>query len=112
MKVHMGSLSEVEERQMVDRFISAEPLAELDAVCSTGEVRALQEACRKVYVHDDLRGYIVALVQATRKNKTGVSPREPSPFCVQHRAMRWCRGGILSCRRISRKWRMTCCATA
>lgn len=75
MKVHMGSLSEAEERQMVDRFISAEPLAELDAVCSTGEVRALQEACRKVYVHDDLRGYIVALVQATRKNKTGVSPR-------------------------------------
>lgn len=28
-----------------------------------------------MYVHDDLRDYIVALVQATRQNKAGVSPR-------------------------------------
>lgn len=75
MKIHMGSLSEAQEREMIDRFISAEPLAGLDAVCSAGEIRALQETCRNVYVHGDLRNYIVALVQATRKNRTGVSPR-------------------------------------
>lgn len=75
MKIHMGGLSGTEERQMIDRFINAEPLAKIEAVCSTEEIRKLQETCRQVYVHDDLRDYIVALVQATRKNKTGVSPR-------------------------------------
>lgn len=75
MKISMGSLDEAQERQMIDRFINAEPLAGIDAVCSAEDIRTLQETCRRVYVHDDLRDYIVALVQATRKNKTGVSPR-------------------------------------
>ncbi|MDE5700725.1 MAG: MoxR family ATPase [Lachnospiraceae bacterium] len=75
MKISMGSLDEAQERQMIDRFINAEPLAGIDAVCSAEDIRTLQETCRQVYVHDDLRDYIVALVQATRKNKTGVSPR-------------------------------------
>lgn len=75
MKISMGGMSEVEERQMIDRFINAEPLAEIKAVCSAEEIRKLQEICRQVYVHDDLRDYIVALVQATRKNRAGVSPR-------------------------------------
>ncbi len=75
MKIRMGGLSDAEERQMIDRFITAQPLAEIDAVCSAEDIRNLQEQCRQVYVHDDLRGYIVALVQATRKNRTGVSPR-------------------------------------
>ncbi len=75
MKIHMGSLSAPEERQMLDRFINAEPLAEIGAVCSAEDIKKLQERCRQVYVHDDLRDYIVALVQATRQNKAGVSPR-------------------------------------
>ena len=115
MKIHMGSLSAPEERQMIDRFINAEPLAEIGAVCSAEDIKKLQETCRQVYVHDDLRDYIVALVQATRKNRTGVSPRvreEPLRFCARRRAMRWCAAGITWCRRISRKWRMMCCATA
>lgn len=75
MKIPMGGLSETEERQMLDRFINAEPLVELGAVCNAEEIRRLQAACREVYVHEDLRNYVVALVQATRKNRTGVSPR-------------------------------------
>lgn len=75
MKIPMGALSASEERQMLDRFINAEPLAELDAVCSAEEIRKLQASCREVYVHEDLREYLVKLVQATRKNRSGVSPR-------------------------------------
>lgn len=75
MKINMGSLSEKEERQMIDRFIHAEPLGEIRDVCSAGDIRELQSACRRVYVQDDLKDYIVALVRATRKNRTGVSPR-------------------------------------
>ncbi len=75
MKIPMGSLSESEERQMLDRFINAEPLVNLEAVCSAQEICQMQEKCRRVFVHKDLRGYLVALMQATRKNRTGVSPR-------------------------------------
>lgn len=75
MKIPMGALSASEERRMLDRFINAEPLAELDAVCSAEEIQRLQAACREVYVHEELREYLVKLVQATRKNRSGVSPR-------------------------------------
>ncbi len=75
MKINMGAMSSDEERQMLDRFIDAEPLKEIESVCTADDIKALQIACRKVFVHDDLRDYIVALVQATRKNRAGVSPR-------------------------------------
>lgn len=80
MKISMGNLNRKQERQMIDRFINAEPLAEIDAVCTTKDIKELQGACRAVFVHDDLRDYIVALVQATRKSKEGVSPRGTLAF--------------------------------
>jgi MoxR-like ATPase len=75
MKINMGAMSSDEERQMLDRFIDAQPLKEIGAVCTVEDIKILQAACQKVFVHDDLRDYIVALVQATRKNRAGVSPR-------------------------------------
>lgn len=85
MRISMGSLSEEEERQMIDRFISASPLEMIKPVCSLDEVVALQDECRNIYVHADLRNYIVSLVQGTRKYGSssgtartiaeGVSPR-------------------------------------
>ncbi|MDE6211972.1 MAG: MoxR family ATPase [Lachnospiraceae bacterium] len=79
-KIHMGSLTTSEERQMIDRFINAEPLAEIEPVCSAEDIRALQDTCRQIYVHADLRDYMVALVQETRKNNVGVSPRGTLAF--------------------------------
>lgn len=77
LKISMGSLSTEEERRMVDRYITAEPLEELQAVAEVSDIRELQKECRGIYVHEDLRSYIVELVQATRKEKygSGVSPR-------------------------------------
>lgn len=80
MKISMGALTAAEERQMLDRYIHAEPLKNLEAVCTLEEITGLQKQCREIYVHDDLRDYIVGLVQATRKNSAeaygaGVSPR-------------------------------------
>ncbi len=75
MKIYMGRLSQEEERQMLDRFIVDEPLQSIEPVVTKEEIRQLQAACREIYVHADLRDYIVRLVQATRKSDTGVSPR-------------------------------------
>ena len=85
MRISMGALSEDEERQMIDRFISDQPLETIEPVCSLDEMAALQKECRNIYVHADLRTYIVNLVQGTRKYNSasgetrkiteGVSPR-------------------------------------
>lgn len=75
MKLYMGNLDAAQERQMLDRFIQAEPLAKIEAVTNAQEIATLQEDCSNIYVHNDLRDYMVNLVQATRKNDTGVSPR-------------------------------------
>lgn len=75
MKLYMRNLDAAQERQMLDRFIQAEPLAQIEAVTNAQEIATLQEDCSNIYVHNDLRDYMVNLVQATRKNDTGVSPR-------------------------------------
>ena len=86
MKISMGGMSADEERELIDRFITAQPLSEIGAVCTAEEIRQLQKECREVLVHDDLRSYIVSLVQATRKRKSaasawqGVSPRGTLAF--------------------------------
>ena len=63
MKISMGDLSAEEERQMIDRFITAEPLEELEAVASAEDLIALQKRTREVYVHPDLRKYMAARAQ-------------------------------------------------
>ena len=85
MKISMGSLSKEQERQMIDRYINAQPLDTIRPVCTHGEIVKMQSDCKNIYVHDDLRDYIVSLVQGTRKYGSavgetrsiaeGVSPR-------------------------------------
>ena len=75
MKLYMGSLDAQQEIQMLERFMEAQPLAHIEPVTNAEEIAQLQEACCHVYVHPDLIEYMVNLVQATRRNSTGVSPR-------------------------------------
>lgn len=78
MQISMESLSPEKERAMIERFLTDEPLAHLDAVCSRDELIRLQEQCREIFIHSDLLNYIVQVVQATRshgKVECGVSPR-------------------------------------
>lgn len=78
MRLSMETLTEEQELNLIGRFIVEEPLNRLEPVCSKEELRELQEGCRSVYVHDELRSYLVAVVQATRKDAGiagGVSPR-------------------------------------
>ena len=88
MKINMGSLTQQEEREMLDRYIHEEPLAHIEAVCTDEDIRRLQRACREVFIHDDLKNYIISLVQETRRHKGsiqgsaagGVSPRGTLAF--------------------------------
>ena len=83
MKLSMEALSSAEETQMIARFLTEEPLAELSSVCQKEEIRTLQEACKEVYLHPELVQYLVRIVQETRVNSkiaSGVSPRGTLAF--------------------------------
>ena len=76
-------LHTAEETQMIARFLTEEPLAELSSVCQKEEIRTLQEACKEVYLHPELVQYLVRIVQETRVNSkiaSGVSPRGTLAF--------------------------------
>lgn len=85
MKVSMGAMSKEHEREMIDRYICDEPLNSVEVVCDIDEIVQLQKEVREVFVHDDLRDYIVELVQGSRVGavsgvneagmKEGISPR-------------------------------------
>lgn len=85
MKISMGKMQKQEEREMIDRYICDEPLQKISPVCGVEEILNLQEECRNIFVHNDLRNYIVELVQASRSGgmegtgavamRQGISPR-------------------------------------
>ena len=85
MKISMGKMQKQEEREMIDRYICDEPLQKISSVCGVEEILNLQEECRNIFVHNDLRNYIVELVQASRSGgmegtgavamRQGISPR-------------------------------------
>ena len=106
LKLSMGPINRTDEKKMLDRFYpnpksgseedqSVRPETGEGGVSPEGnakkniglpEVLSIRETCRKVYVHDDIRKYIVELVQNTRRtgggneNLEGVSPRGTLAF--------------------------------
>ena len=78
MRVKMGYPSEEEESDILLRFERDDVLPELAAVTGEEEMRAARQAAAQVRVDDILRGYIIAIVRATRMNdglSLGASPR-------------------------------------
>ena len=78
LRIKLGYPKESEEEDMLVRFQSADPLANLQAVASSEEVVEHQELVRQVYVDPVLRNYVIQIVQATRTHsdvELGASPR-------------------------------------
>ena len=78
LRVSLGYLSKREEIRMIEDQQFAHPIQSLDAVVSTGELLALQEAVKHVFVSEAIKQYVVDLTFATRENDSlylGSSPR-------------------------------------
>lgn len=78
MKIRMGENDEKKELDILNRFISDNPIEELDSVCTMDEIREMKNAVKEVFVHQVIREYIVDIIMATRKDsklKDGVSTR-------------------------------------
>ena len=89
MQIHMGNLNIDEELAIIERFLTDSPLNTLNAVCTKEDIREMMAASKEVYIHNDLREYIVDIVNATRKSADiamGVSPRGTLAFVNAVRA--------------------------
>lgn len=78
MKLSLGYPTFDEEVNIINRFILNDPLAEILPICSKERILEMQNLVKEVFIHDDIKKYIVEIVQATRNNSNislGVSPR-------------------------------------
>ena len=78
MRVALGYPKREEERQILHRFRTANPLVDIAAVITTDEIRAANQLCRQIYFHPVLEDYLLDIVAASRQNTAialGISPR-------------------------------------
>ena len=78
MQLSMGLPTVQEECVIMERFLTASPLAELEPVCTADDLIRLGQDCLGVQVHPILIDYIARIVEATRTSAeclSGVSPR-------------------------------------
>jgi len=78
LKIQIGYPSAEDDRLILSRFRSSDPLEELVPVLSSNDLLKMQKECREVHIAADVEDYIIRLVHATRKNaavELGASPR-------------------------------------
>lgn len=78
MRVALGYPSREDERQILRRFRTSNPLIEIAPVATIEEIRAANATCRQVFVHPILEEYLLDIVAASRQNPAfalGISPR-------------------------------------
>ena len=78
LRLRVGYPEPLEEEEMLERFQSADPLAELKPVTTAQEIVQFQDMVRHIYVDPVLRTYVVRVAKATRDHpdvELGASPR-------------------------------------
>lgn len=78
LKLSMGLPKREEELAILNRYMSEEPLAALNAVLTLKELQEAKEAANRIFVHPCILQYMVDLAEATRAAEgvvMGVSPR-------------------------------------
>ncbi len=78
IRVSLGYPTFPEEKQILDRFLSEDPILDLKPAVSLEEINYVQNNYSSVYVSEYIKDYIVEIVQATRKSdlvQVGASPR-------------------------------------
>jgi MoxR-like ATPase len=78
LRLKLGYPSADEEGTILCRFQEDNPLNELCAVTDAKELLKLQKICRRVFVDESIRNYVVSVTRATRTHpdvKLAASPR-------------------------------------
>jgi MoxR-like ATPase len=66
LKVKVGYPSKDEERKIIDRMASGQPLPEVRPVARAEQLLAARRTVDQIFVDDKVKGYVVDLVHATR----------------------------------------------
>ena len=78
LNIEIGYPTAEDDRLILNRFRQADPLEELSPVVSAEELLRMQDECRQVHVAEDVEGYIIDIIRATREHSSlqlGASPR-------------------------------------
>lgn len=78
MRLSLGYPSKESEIEILDRQQTQQPLEAVRPATTLEDLMELQKAVRQVFVHDEIKDYIVAIVRATRESNEllmGASPR-------------------------------------
>lgn len=78
IKLSLGYPEFLEEKDILDRFMEMDPLDSLEAVIDLQDIEYVQENYNKVHVSDEIKNYIIEIINSTRKHRSvelGCSPR-------------------------------------
>ncbi|MBQ7057739.1 MAG: MoxR family ATPase [Firmicutes bacterium] len=78
IQLSMGYTEKAETVKILERFVNEVPAADLQPVITKDQLLEMQEAIKDVYIHPDVAGYSVDIVEKTRQEEAvqlGVSPR-------------------------------------
>ncbi|MBP7174762.1 MAG: MoxR family ATPase [Thermoclostridium sp.] len=78
LKLTIGYPAKSQESEILDRYGSNNPIKTLEPVLSLTDILTLQEQVKGVHVEEALKGYIVDIIEQTRKSEfvaLGASPR-------------------------------------
>jgi len=78
MKLSLGYPDAKEEKTMMNRFMTEDPLNDLGAVVTMEDIEFVQSNYTMVHVSEEIKDYIIAIVGATRSHREvelGCSPR-------------------------------------
>jgi MoxR-like ATPase len=78
LKLNMGYPTEAEELEILSRSEVSQPIHAIDQVLTLDELVDMQKAVKKVYVDENVKRYIVDIVNSTRHHpmvSLGASPR-------------------------------------
>lgn len=95
VRLSLGYPEPKDEIAMVKSRQGGNPLKDVAAVLSVGELTALQDTVEKTHIDDDVTAYVVELIQATRANEyllRGASPRATLAVVSMAKAVAQLRG--------------------
>lgn len=78
VKLSLGYPNASEERKMLESLGDSIPFSKVETVTCAEELVKIQDELHKIYISDDVSGYIVDIVRATREHpliRMGASPR-------------------------------------
>ena len=95
IRTKIGYPDEEGELTMLERLRAGHPVDRLSAVTNAGEIVQAQNAVKSIFVHDEVRKYIIRIVRATRSHADvaiGASPRASIALFRTAQAMAALRG--------------------